>query len=278
MGKCVRQRAFTLIELLVVIAIIAILAAILFPVFAQARDNARQAACLSNCKQIGLAIGMYVQDYDETFHFQRSWNETADIGPGAWGPSFVTYIRWPAAHAPYLKNTDVYKCPSDMGSAGTRGLATTTAAAAACGGGCTPWFQSYGPNLMIMSGGTTTAPVTLAALNKPADKIAIAESVIPYGFESWSAEYHRGANYNSNDNGWNWGTYRTNVGRAKTLNIPDAQMATVTRHALGNIAVYADGHVKWNRWQNLGDSQNGAVPAANSNSWRYALEPAFELP
>lgn len=61
------RRAFTLIELLVVIAIIAILAAILFPVFAKAREAARQSTCLSNSKQIGLAFGMYVQDYDETF-------------------------------------------------------------------------------------------------------------------------------------------------------------------------------------------------------------------
>ena len=60
------RKAFTLIELLVVVAIIAILAAILFPVFAQAREKARQATCLSNCKQIGLASNMYVQDYDET--------------------------------------------------------------------------------------------------------------------------------------------------------------------------------------------------------------------
>jgi prepilin-type N-terminal cleavage/methylation domain-containing protein len=63
---------FTLIELLVVIAIIAILAAILFPVFAQARESARQATCLSNMKQIGTASMMYVQDYDETYPDQRS--------------------------------------------------------------------------------------------------------------------------------------------------------------------------------------------------------------
>src|SRR6187200_480702 len=77
MSRFIRQRAFTLIELLVVIAIIAILAAILFPVFAQARDKARQASCLSNLKQIGAAVMMYGQDYDErmpaTCNYGRGW-------------------------------------------------------------------------------------------------------------------------------------------------------------------------------------------------------------
>ena len=67
----IRRRGFTLIELLVVIAIIAILAAILFPVFAQAREKARSATCLSNNKQIGLAVAMYIQDYDSTYPSQK---------------------------------------------------------------------------------------------------------------------------------------------------------------------------------------------------------------
>src|SRR5881296_1860227 len=71
MQRSVKQRAFTLIELLVVIAIISILAAILFPVFAQARDKARQSACISNMKQIGTGIMMYAQDYDETLPFMH---------------------------------------------------------------------------------------------------------------------------------------------------------------------------------------------------------------
>jgi len=105
------RRAFTLIELLVVIAIIAILAAILFPVFAQARDKARQAACLSNCKQLGLAWVMYAQDYDETSpnpgFLGRMW--VKDFGNKPTRPDdiyFQDLIR------PYAKNDDFAYCPS----------------------------------------------------------------------------------------------------------------------------------------------------------------------
>jgi prepilin-type N-terminal cleavage/methylation domain-containing protein/prepilin-type processing-associated H-X9-DG protein len=95
------NRGFTLIELLVVIAIIAILAAILFPVFAQAREKARQTSSSSNARQLGLAIRMYVQDFDERFPF-GGWLPNGNIGTGEWQNTV----------APYIKNRGIYRCPS----------------------------------------------------------------------------------------------------------------------------------------------------------------------
>jgi prepilin-type N-terminal cleavage/methylation domain-containing protein/prepilin-type processing-associated H-X9-DG protein len=95
-----RRRAFTLIELLVVIAIIAILAAILFPVFARAREQARKASCQSNLKQIGLGVAMYVQDYDETYPIATMYGNPA------------ASVRWYGMLDPYIKNEQVFVCPT----------------------------------------------------------------------------------------------------------------------------------------------------------------------
>lgn len=94
-------KAFTLIELLVVIAIIAILAAILFPVFARARENARKASCMSNLKQIGLGFMQYSQDYDE------------NVVPVRVGGAASNYFNWSNIIQPYLKSTQVLVCPSN---------------------------------------------------------------------------------------------------------------------------------------------------------------------
>lgn len=102
------RRAFTLIELLVVIAIIAILAAILFPVFAQAREKARETVCISNARQIGLQVRMYVQDYDETMPIFYAYNSQPPAGqPGHKGIELLIL--------PYGKNRDLFKCPDDVG-------------------------------------------------------------------------------------------------------------------------------------------------------------------
>ena len=103
-----RKTAFTLIELLVVIAIIAILAAILFPVFARARENARRSSCTSNLKQIGLGALQYIQDYDETYP-----SVTVNNGFPASAYSSNFPFAWSDALQPYIKSTQVYQCPSD---------------------------------------------------------------------------------------------------------------------------------------------------------------------
>jgi prepilin-type N-terminal cleavage/methylation domain-containing protein/prepilin-type processing-associated H-X9-DG protein len=99
LSMATQRSGFTLIELLVVIAIIAILAAILFPVFARAREKARQSSCLSQQKQIALGILMYAQDYDEEMPRQYTTNPT---------------VRWMAYVMPYIKNYQLFTCPSDQ--------------------------------------------------------------------------------------------------------------------------------------------------------------------
>jgi prepilin-type N-terminal cleavage/methylation domain-containing protein len=115
MDKTGPRRGFTLIELLVVVAIIAILAAILFPVFAQAREKARQTACLSNQKQLGTAVLMYQQDYDERLYFYASTAAPSQSRTGAVLPDAgsVSPVRWYNALLPYTRSNGLLRCPSD---------------------------------------------------------------------------------------------------------------------------------------------------------------------
>lgn len=201
-----KRRGFTLIELLVVIAIIAILAAILFPVFARAREAARATSCKSNLKQLGTAVQMYTQDYDETY--PSSWYGTA-YGPG-------TGYTWRIATLPYIKNVAVFACPSAPASSKTwDGSPAFTA---------NEWNlrSSYGLNQVHW---TTGAPNPLsgrgeAMVTASAETIVLAERQDAQDQIAYQAD-----------------TYDYNYGVAEPI--------ASRRHSDGANLLFADSHVKW---------------------------------
>src|SRR5690606_26807571 len=142
-----RKKAFTLIELLVVIAIIAILAAILFPVFARARENARRTSCLNNLKQFGLGMMMYVQDYDETFAPNQL---QLTVTP-------ATYTYWHELLQPYTKSIQIFRCAN------------------APGPNTNPLYGNYGINTNI-SANRNDPVVKLSAVNAPAGTYMMMDS------------------------------------------------------------------------------------------------------
>ena len=160
MKNTIRSRnGFTLIELLVVIAIIAILAAILFPVFAQAREKARAITCVSNEKQIGLACLMYTQDYDEVYPL--SWDEA-----GFWVSAVDPYIKSSGVQAWALGTHDtVWQCPDDT----TGDTVSYSANPMLLGGGAPDWGFPVVPS------------ASLGKVNSPADCVLAGESIPGYG-------------------------------------------------------------------------------------------------
>jgi prepilin-type N-terminal cleavage/methylation domain-containing protein len=151
-----RRSGFTLIELLVVIAIIAILAAILFPVFAQAREQARKSTCASNCRQIGLALMMYAQDYDDTLVMRYYGTD----------PVAKRDITWKDAMAPYLKNETIYRCPSNP-------RAQTPDYGKKYAGGYAMYLPDQ--NLANLIGNGMAYPQPQAGVANPADSLIILE-------------------------------------------------------------------------------------------------------
>ena len=170
------RSGFTLIELLVVIAIIAILAAILFPVFAQAREKARGISCLSNMKQVGMATALYVQDYDETFPM--------NFYMGSNGPAPCVFVVW-VALVPYIKNVQVYQCPSNPTALDFHTAMGVVGFPPPCPASPPLKFVSYFPNFALIDwgdpsnvfGSNNGRPVkNMAALNFVADTAVFYDS------------------------------------------------------------------------------------------------------
>jgi len=190
-----RRSGFTLIELLVVIAIIAILAAILFPVFAQAREKARAITCVSNEKQLGLGITMYLQDYDETFPMNQYYDGPGQTDQHCWTDMIYPYIK----NGALSKNgagvlvsyggSGVYACPDFPGQqAGEYGINDLLAADA-----WVPWSTN-----------TNFVTATEASINTPASVVVLAEkgrNEASWGWLQMIAEEYAWTDYVSPVNG-----------------------------------------------------------------------------
>jgi prepilin-type N-terminal cleavage/methylation domain-containing protein/prepilin-type processing-associated H-X9-DG protein len=241
-----RRKGFTLIELLVVIAIIAILAAILFPVFAQARESARKASCQSNLKQLGLGLQMYTQDYDETYP-PPVITQKGLVPPGGWWfDASFGYWFWPQIAQSYVKNFGVFRCPSGADVTNEYGQPHSL------------YIGNYGANNKILN---STAPANMAAISKPAETYLIFDS------GSYQSSFFSGTTYapalyfwyvpghpkNTAPKAAGGATYWDGAPGPKGGLASDALNG---RHQGGVNVAYADGHVKWMRSQVMVDDAN----------------------
>ncbi|MGC9319618.1 MAG: DUF1559 domain-containing protein [Armatimonadota bacterium] len=233
------RRGFTLIELLVVIAIIAILAAILFPVFARAREKARTASCQSNLKQLALGVLMYAQDYDERTpgaygNSSRDTGFNLPPGPVTGRGGTRSWWLWPDFVYPYVKNTQLFVCPS---------------------GGVSS-YGDYAANNDAMYGSHSAPGTNLADMTQPASTILLYDAAVG------PISCGRPHGYRLDGDGprpWCYGYPAVN----ELEFLPDNPYAQDrSRHNNGCNYAFADGHVKW-----LGNTVTYCPQATASPAW-----------
>jgi prepilin-type N-terminal cleavage/methylation domain-containing protein/prepilin-type processing-associated H-X9-DG protein len=257
-GEACRRRmhytmGFTLIELLVVIAIIAILAAILFPVFAQARAKARAITCLSNMKQLGTAVAMYMQDYDEVVIPCRLGYDAATVGNHAsaanpWGYTGPRWWRqqWQFIIQPYTKNFGLFRCPDMTADDGPDWVSNPELPQMGTSMCLNDMMSTWGAD----DGGADRT--RLAQIRKPADMVLFAESAaVSKNGDAWTGASAGKDAYLSNPDGYNT-TYNTtpdgrgfyNPNRLSWNGASDPMIVPVPRHNGFCNVIYFDGHAK----------------------------------
>ena len=234
------RRGFTLIELLVVITIVAILAAILFPVFQTVRENARRTACLSNLKQIGLSVTQYQQDNEEQFVHTEIGGDIDDAHEYYWGDMLQ----------PYLKSWAVLTCPDAPNPIQFKTGATHFSQ---------QWSYEYGINDIIDATAACTASAddpacqhlgvagqNLAAITTPADTVLIVDNapdtVDTMNGTAGASNLIAALSHGRHEINWQWGSRDP-----AHLSVSGKSQDGFPRHADGFALVMADGHAKWRR-------------------------------
>lgn len=243
-----KRWGFTLIELLVVIAIIAILAAILFPVFAKAREKARAISCTSNLKQLGLAEAQYAQDYDERYSGSWQCSEVTCANDGS-------RVHWPTLIYPYVKSVGVYVCPDQAGGqhcindnlGNALGIKNNPNIAAGCATGKEPCGTDYGYNCLCeggdigLAGGCDRAGIQLSALTAPADSLMMIDTFNTNNFGQDNLWAFRNTDVTGTHYGRTWNA------PGGDHSLPANNLKLGKRHTDGFNILWFDGHVKWKR-------------------------------
>ena len=251
-----KRNAFTLIELLVVIAIIAILAAILFPVFAKVREKARQTQCLSNAKQLGMGFIQYAQDNDETYPTN---------GTGHVNPWYFLGCGWAGQIYPYIKSAGVYHCPDD-----------STAPIKEANDTAEP--ISYAVNLNINRTDNGGAFTQLASTNSPASTVLLCEAFGSVANVTSSIEATGTGIFSPSTNGpgnTQGGSSIAGLGTGmlsgdpKTVpgsSSPSWVHYNTARHTDGSVFLMCDGHAKWLKGSSVSRGDTADNPTCNQDN------------
>lgn len=244
------KRAFTLIELLVVIAIISLLAAILFPVFGRVRENARRTSCASNLKQIGIGVLQYMQDYDEYYPINWDYNGNGSI-------SNPEVEGWRYYLMSYIKNDQIYRCPSSSVPGGTP-TGNVYIDVPIAGGPLRAYYRyNYAANSNVIrrTDINPKVPLKMSQMTRPSEMLLIADAahnVIDTGL--WTVV----------NAGW-----QGNITGAS--DIPSYVDQNSSRHLGGSNILWGDGHVKWLNQSRIGPDPSRASQSNPRHQWGVAF-------